>query len=261
MQLSELPKPTERPNDCLLPRTSRSPIQRVDCQNVSGTSLHAFIVANYDKLTTQCRERAERRCGCQKGPTVKEMTAGGRQFLNQLTRTLRAERNGEQLESLRISGLLGGNLGVKSEVGLAASTRGRHLFALGCSAQAVAEVYVDLGVSITDLAVERDAQFRSASSPHSTGASRTPSRTPTANLTGHRVPHSWQCGETLRILATCNKIRRVTPEGAGCAGARSGFSAYWYGLWLMSAACCLKLVAEIHQPFDFGRLVENRVCA
>jgi hypothetical protein len=80
-------------------------------------------------------------------------------FLEQLTRTLRAEDDGEDDESLRISGASGGDTLALSEIGVSAAAHGKVLLDLGFTVDQVVHDYGDLCQAITDLAVERNAAF------------------------------------------------------------------------------------------------------
>jgi hypothetical protein len=79
--------------------------------------------------------------------------------LDQLIRTLRAEANGEQEESLRISGSSSGDTLAPSEMGVSAAAHGKVLLNLGFTVDEVVHNFGDICQAITDLAVERDAPF------------------------------------------------------------------------------------------------------
>jgi signal transduction histidine kinase len=80
-------------------------------------------------------------------------------FLEQLRRTLVAEKDGEAGESLLISGASGGDTKALSEMGVTAAAHGKQLMELRYSVDQVVHDYGDLCQAITDLAVERDAPF------------------------------------------------------------------------------------------------------
>jgi signal transduction histidine kinase len=92
--------------------------------------------------------------------TADQLKNGVPLFLDQLTQTLRAEREGHSGDSLRISGAPGGGSSTSlSEIGLSATAHGRQLLELGYTVNQVVHDYGDLCQAITDLAVEKDAPF------------------------------------------------------------------------------------------------------
>ena len=80
-------------------------------------------------------------------------------FLDQLTRTLKAEQSGGPAAGIAISGASGGDSATLSEMGVSAAAHGTALLALGYTVDQVVHDYGDLCQAITDLAVERDAPF------------------------------------------------------------------------------------------------------
>lgn len=63
--------------------------------------------------------------------TTQQLAKGIPLFLDQLTRTLRAEEADDDAESLRISGLSGGDLMALSEMGVTATAHGKELLEMG----------------------------------------------------------------------------------------------------------------------------------
>ena len=80
-------------------------------------------------------------------------------FLEQLTRTLQAEEEGDVPGGVRISGPAGGDSTALSQIGVTATAHGHALHELGYTVDQVVHDYGDLCQSITSLAVERDAPF------------------------------------------------------------------------------------------------------
>ena len=91
--------------------------------------------------------------------TSEQLKNGVPIFLNQLIRTLQAERQGRVDDGIRISGASGGDSQALSEIGVTATAHGEQLLKLGYTVDQVAHDYGDLCQAITDLAVERDAPF------------------------------------------------------------------------------------------------------
>ncbi len=116
-----------------------------------------FLENNRDELIARCKAKVALRP--RRASTEEQLGHGVPLFLDQLTRTLRAERDGQQGESLRISGASGGDLASLSEMGVSASAHGKELLKLGFSVDQVVHAYGDLCQAITDLAYERDAPF------------------------------------------------------------------------------------------------------
>ena len=120
--------------------------------------MHQFLIHNRDELIKRCKSKVAKRP--LRAATADQLKNGVPLFLDQLTQTLRAEREGEPGTSLRISGAPGGgDASSLSEIGLTATAHGRQLLALGYTVNQVVHDYGDLCQAITDLAVERDAPF------------------------------------------------------------------------------------------------------
>ena len=119
--------------------------------------MHEFLNRNRDELIKRCEAKVAQRP--RRAATPEQLTNGVPLFLEQLTKTLQAEREGHPADSLRISGAPGGDAGAPSEIGLTATAHGKQLLELGYTVNQVVHDYGDLCQSITDLAVERDAPF------------------------------------------------------------------------------------------------------
>lgn len=119
--------------------------------------MHKFLANNREELIARCKEKVARRP--KRGATEEQLTNGIPLFLEQLQRTLQAEDDGRDGESLKISGASGGDALALSEMGLTATAHGKELLELGFSVDQVVHDYGDLCQAITDLAVERDAPF------------------------------------------------------------------------------------------------------
>jgi len=119
--------------------------------------MHEFLVHNRDELIKRCKAKVAQRP--LRAATANQLKNGVPLFLEQLTQTLRAEKEGHAGKSIRISGVPGGEASARSEIGLTASAHGRQLLELGYTVNQVVYDYGDLCQAITDLAVERDAPF------------------------------------------------------------------------------------------------------
>ncbi len=119
--------------------------------------MHDFLLNNRDELIARCTAMVAERP--RRAATKEQLANGIPLFLSQLTRTLRAEEEGEDAQSLRISGPPGGDTTRLSEMGVAATAHGKQLLRLGYSVDQVVHDYGDLCQAITGLAVERDAPF------------------------------------------------------------------------------------------------------
>jgi len=119
--------------------------------------MHGFLLRNRDELIARCEAKVAERP--RRAATAEQLANGVPLFLTQLTRTLRAEEDGERLQGVSISGPAGGDVENLSEIGLTATAHGRQLLELGYSVDQVVHDYGDLCQAITDLAVERDAPF------------------------------------------------------------------------------------------------------
>jgi len=119
--------------------------------------MHAFLFNNRDELIARCTAKVAQRP--RRAATAEQLANGVPMFLEQLTRTLEAELQGDAGKSLRISGASGGDATVLSEIGVSATAHGKRLLELGFTVDQVVHDYGDLCQAITDLAVERDAPF------------------------------------------------------------------------------------------------------
>ncbi|GAB3667596.1 hypothetical protein GCM10028813_50400 [Ramlibacter alkalitolerans] len=120
--------------------------------------MHEFLIHNRVELIERCKAKVALRPP--RAATPEQLKNGIPLFLEQLTRTLQAESEGESGESLRISGASGGgSSSALSEMGLSATAHGRQLLELGYSVDDVVHGYGDLCQAISDMAVERDAPF------------------------------------------------------------------------------------------------------
>jgi hypothetical protein len=120
-------------------------------------SMDAFLANNRDELIARCKAKVAQRPS--RGVTQDQLQNGIPLFLEQLRRTLVAEKEGLPAKSLMISGASGGDATTISEMGISATAHGRQLMELGYSVDEVVHDYGDLCQAITDLAVERDAPF------------------------------------------------------------------------------------------------------
>lgn len=116
-----------------------------------------FLTHNREQLIERCKAKVAQRP--LRAATPEQLKNGVPLFLDQLIRTLRAEREDRLGESLRISGSAGGTSTVLSEIGATATAHGKQLLELGYSLDQVVHDYGDLCQAITDLAEERDAPF------------------------------------------------------------------------------------------------------
>ncbi len=119
--------------------------------------MHGFLLHNRDELIARCKAKVAERP--RRAATTEQLANGVPLFLTQLTRTLQAEDEGEDAQSVLISGPSGGDVTRLSEMGVTATAHGKQLLQLGYSVDQVVHDYGDLCQAITDLAVERDAPF------------------------------------------------------------------------------------------------------
>lgn len=119
--------------------------------------MYQFLKNNRDELIERCKVKVARRP--RRAATAEQLRNGVPLFLEQLAKTLEAEKEGHAGDSFRISGAPGGVLSTPSEIGLSATAHGRQLLELGYTVDQVVHDYGDLCQAITDLAVERDAPF------------------------------------------------------------------------------------------------------
>ena len=119
--------------------------------------MHRFLDNNRDELIARCKSKVAQRP--QRAATDQQLANGVPLFLDQLIRTLKAERVGEPEDGLKISGASGGDTLAIGQIGVSATAHGKQLKSLGYSVDQVVHDYGDLCQAITDLAVERDAPF------------------------------------------------------------------------------------------------------
>ena len=119
--------------------------------------MNDFLTNNRDELEERCKAKVALRP--RRDATEAQLKNGIPLFLDQLTRTLLAERRNEESASLRISGASGGDTLALSEIGVAAAAHGKSLLALGFSVDQVVHNYGDLCQAITELAHEMEAPF------------------------------------------------------------------------------------------------------
>ena len=119
--------------------------------------MHSFLSNNRDVLIARCTAMVAERP--QRAATPRQLANGIPIFLEQLTRTLRAEGAGNESEGERISGGAGGDSTALSLIGVSATAHGHALHELGYTVDQVVHDYGDLCQAITGLAVERDAPF------------------------------------------------------------------------------------------------------
>jgi len=119
--------------------------------------LYQFLANNRGILIDRCIEKVAKRP--KRAATAEQLKNGIPMFIDQLTRTLKAEQRNEDATSLEISGPAGGDASNLSEMGLSAAAHGKALLHLGYTVDQVVHDYGDLCQAITDLAFERDAPF------------------------------------------------------------------------------------------------------
>lgn len=119
--------------------------------------LHHFLANNADELIQRCIDKVAKRP--KRNATKKQLRNGIPMFLDQLTRTLKAEQDDGAQAGALISGGAGGDAAALSELGVSAATHGSALLKLDYTVDQVVHDYGDLCQAITDLAVERDAPF------------------------------------------------------------------------------------------------------
>lgn len=124
---------------------------------LKGIGMHNFLLNNRDELIQRCKDKVAQRPT--RGATREQLAHGIPMFLDQLTRTLAAEVDGDAAGSLQISGPAGGDVRALSEMGISATAHGSELLEFGYTIDQVVHDYGDLCQAITDLAFERDAPF------------------------------------------------------------------------------------------------------
>ncbi|GKS75940.1 HAMP domain-containing histidine kinase [Acidovorax sp. SUPP950] len=119
--------------------------------------MRGFLLNNREELIQRCKAKVAQRP--LRGATLEQLSHGIPMFLDQLTRTIEAEDDGDIAGGMRISGASGGEGSALTEMGVSATVHGGELLALGYTVDQVVHDYGDLCQAITDLAVERDAPF------------------------------------------------------------------------------------------------------
>jgi signal transduction histidine kinase len=119
--------------------------------------MHNFLTEYREELILRCKEKVSRRP--YRAATDAQLANGVPMFLDQLTRTLAAERNDDSDDSIKISGRAGGDSAALSEIGISATAHGKELLDLGYSLDQVVHDYGDLCQAITDLAFECNQPF------------------------------------------------------------------------------------------------------
>ncbi len=119
--------------------------------------MHNFLSDNREELIARCAAKVGKRP--LRNATASQMQNGVPLFLDQLTRVLEAEQDGNRAEGLAISGASGGAGSELSEIGVGAVAHGKELLSLDYTVDQVVHDYGDLCQAITDLAVVRDAPF------------------------------------------------------------------------------------------------------
>ena len=117
--------------------------------------MHEFLTENRGELIERCRMKVAQRPAPRANGA--ELDYGITVFLDQIIKTLEAERSAQPMESRRMSGPSGGVDAILSEMGVAAKEHGRELLQHGFTIDQVVHDYGDLCQSITDLAVELSA--------------------------------------------------------------------------------------------------------
>ena len=119
--------------------------------------MHSFLINNRDELIARCKLKvAQRTC---RAVTEKQLVHGVPMFIDQLTRTLATEENGQPDISFHLSGPAGEDAMKLSEIGVIATAHGDKLLVLGYSVDQVVHDYRDLCQAITDLAFEQNKPF------------------------------------------------------------------------------------------------------
>jgi hypothetical protein len=121
------------------------------------TMMYRFLENHRAELIERCKTKVAARP--QRAATEVQLANGVPMFLEQLTRTLKAEEEGRSEQSIQISGASGGDGLALSEIGVSAIAHGASLLTLGYSVDQVVHDYGDLCQAITDMAFELDAPF------------------------------------------------------------------------------------------------------
>jgi hypothetical protein len=112
--------------------------------------LHTFLSAHRTDLIERCRASVALRTAPKVSDVELEHCIPF--FLDQLIKTLQVEQSAEPLVSRAISGPSGGESGIVSEIGVAASFHGGELLRRGFTVDQVVHDYGDLCQAITGLA-------------------------------------------------------------------------------------------------------------
>lgn len=116
-----------------------------------------FLIDHRGALIERCAVKVGQRP--RRAATAEQLKNGVPHFLDQLIKTLQAERAGDRSEGLNISGAPGGDVHALSEIGVTATAHGKQLLELGYTVDQVVHDYGDLCQAITDLAVECETPF------------------------------------------------------------------------------------------------------
>ena len=119
--------------------------------------LHDFLTANRADLIERCRAKVARRGAPKAGAA--ELHHGISLFLDQLIKTLQVEQTPAPRQGPKASGPSGGNPGMRSQMGEAATRHGRELSVAGFTVDQVVHDYGDLCQAVTDLAFERGVRI------------------------------------------------------------------------------------------------------
>ncbi len=120
--------------------------------------MDSFLTQNRTELIARCRAKVDLRAI--PGNPERELDHGITVFLDQLIKTLQAERSGHPERSRKLSGPSGGGNPTQSEMGEAAAAHGRELLLHGYTVEEVVHDYGDLCQAITDLAFEKGVPIK-----------------------------------------------------------------------------------------------------
>lgn len=162
--------------------------------------MHRFLFNNRDDLVARCKLKLAQRPF--RAATEQQLAHGVPMFLDQLTRTLAAEDDNNEVASIAISGPSGGDARALSEIGVSATAHGKELLGLGYTVDQVVHDYGDLCQAITDLAFERDAPF-------SVGEFRTLNRCLDNAIADAVTEFSYQRDALLSVQQTASEKQRL----------------------------------------------------
>ncbi len=91
--------------------------------------MDTFLANNRDELIARCKAKVAQRPS--RGVTQEQLQNGIPLFLEQLRRTLVAEKDGQAAKSLMISGASGGDATTLSEMGVTATAHGQAAHGTG----------------------------------------------------------------------------------------------------------------------------------